>query len=408
MKIGVWHNLPSGGGLRALCDQLHGLAERGHELEIWCPPSAASCGARVAHVPTHTVALQRPEDPGRRLATVRAVWQRRRADLEAFDDHSARCAREIEAFGAEVVLAHSCQFFRVPAIARHLRIPSAVYLHEPNRRLFEATLPGYPFRARLSPRKVRPVTLRRFVDELLRVERARIQVAVETASVAAFDEVLVNSAFSRESVLRAYGRLSRISPLGIDVERFPFQERPARSRATVLSVGAMVAEKNAPFVVRAVARAAPAVSRLVWVANYVDRRCGAEVERVAAEVGVELELRVAISDAELLRSYAEADAFVYAPRLEPFGLAPLEAGATGLPVVAVAEGGVRETVVDGVNGVLVDHDEDAFGTAVAELLNDISRARRLGRSAHEHVVRCWPLPEAIDRLDAQLRATSAR
>jgi glycosyltransferase involved in cell wall biosynthesis len=42
----------------------------------------------------------------------------------------------------------------------------------------------------------------------------------------------------------------------------------------------------------------------------------------------------------------------YAPRLEPLGLAPLEAGACGLPVVAVAEAGVRETVVDGITGSL--------------------------------------------------------
>ena len=38
-------------------------------------------------------------------------------------------------------------------------------------------------------------------------------------------------------------------------------------------------------------------------------------------------------------------AMLYAPRLEPFGLAPLEANACGLPVIAVPEGGVRETVV---------------------------------------------------------------
>ena len=40
MKIAVWHNLPSGGGKRALYDHVSGLVARGHEVEVWAPPTA--------------------------------------------------------------------------------------------------------------------------------------------------------------------------------------------------------------------------------------------------------------------------------------------------------------------------------------------------------------------------------
>src|SRR5229473_8596052 len=40
MKIAVWHNLPSGGGKRALYYHVRGLVERGHTVESWCPPTA--------------------------------------------------------------------------------------------------------------------------------------------------------------------------------------------------------------------------------------------------------------------------------------------------------------------------------------------------------------------------------
>ena len=40
MRIAVWHNLPSGGGKRALYDHVRGLVTRGHTVEAWCPPSA--------------------------------------------------------------------------------------------------------------------------------------------------------------------------------------------------------------------------------------------------------------------------------------------------------------------------------------------------------------------------------
>src|SRR5262245_43194933 len=40
MRIAVWHNLPSGGGKRALYNLVRGLAARGHEITAWCPPTA--------------------------------------------------------------------------------------------------------------------------------------------------------------------------------------------------------------------------------------------------------------------------------------------------------------------------------------------------------------------------------
>lgn len=407
MKIAVWHNLPSGGGLRALDDQVRGLSERGHELHVWAPPTAGRPDSVVLAATTHEVALDRPTSRDGIVPALRSAWRGRREDLDAFAVHAARCAREMSELGPDIVFAHSCQFYRVPAIGQYLRLPAVLYLHEPNRRLYEATFPAFPWAARQARRPIRPVSIRKFADELSGVQQARIHVGAETRWVHAFDEVLVNSLYSRESVLRAYGRLSRVCLLGIDTARFGLQERPAQLRGTVMTVGALVIEKNAEFLVRAVAAAGP-VRRFVWVANYVNERYRKLVERAAADAGLDLELRVAISDDELLRSFAEADVFVYAPRLEPFGLAPLEANATGLPVVAVAEGGVRETVVDGVNGILAEHDEASFAAAVAGLLEDAVRTRALGRSARDHVVRRWPLDASIERLERQLAAVVAR
>src|SRR5438034_4095223 len=40
MRIAVWHNLPMGGGKRALYEHVCGLVQRGHYVEAWCPPTA--------------------------------------------------------------------------------------------------------------------------------------------------------------------------------------------------------------------------------------------------------------------------------------------------------------------------------------------------------------------------------
>ncbi|MBI5197323.1 MAG: glycosyltransferase family 4 protein, partial [Nitrospirae bacterium] len=81
------------------------------------------------------------------------------------------------------------------------------------------------------------------------------------------------------------------------------------------------------------------------------------------------------------------------------GLAPLEANACGLPVIAVAEGGVRETIVDGRNGLLVESDAKTMATAIERIMTDTDYARELGIMGSKMVGERWSLKASIDRLE---------
>jgi glycosyltransferase involved in cell wall biosynthesis len=402
MRIAVWHNLYSGGGLRALQTHVAGLVERGHSVTAWCvgrrEPHWRPFGP---HVEQRVVELTPPA--GLR-ARVRPRWLR---DLDAMDAACERCAREMEAGDFDLVFANTCQFYSVPFVVRFLeRLPCVLYLQEPRRQLYEAA----PALAWVGAVDVAPARgaarWRREIAELRRWYALRAQARREWQNVHAAHEVLVNSYYSRESVMRAYARDAAVCYLGIETELFRRADGP-RERY-VVGLGAIDRTKGVDLAVRAVGRLPAPRPPLVWIADRGDDAYAEAVSRLARESGVELVVRRGITDDALVDTLGRAALMIYTSRLEPFGLAPLEANACGTPVVAVAEGGVRESVVDGVNGVLSDPDPDALASGMRALLDDPEQAAAMGARAADYARERWTARSSVDRLEAHIFRTVER
>lgn len=91
-----------------------------------------------------------------------------------------------------------------------------------------------------------------------------------------------------------------------------------------------------------------------------------------------------ISDTESI--YRALDVFVFPSLAEPLGSSLLAAMAHGLPVVAIASGGVPEIVENGRNGMLADApDASQLARAICELLTHPEMAARLGASARDTI-----------------------
>ncbi len=391
LRIAVWHNLPAGGGKRALYYHVKGLIERGHTVEAWCPPSADQTHLPLSPlIQEHIVPLdwhaQRSRHP---LARAREVVDM----IRAMERHCQQCAAQINRGEYDLLFANSCRLLRVTSIAREVTIPTVLYLHEPYRTLYEAS-PRLPWAALPWPGS--PLAM---IKDFVKVQGLRIQVREEVRNAQAFDAIFTNSFFSRESILRAYGCNARVCYLGIDSAVFVNQH--AARENFVIGLGAFAPEKNIEQVIAAIAALPAARPRLVWVGNVANKRYFAAVQARALQSDVLLEPMTGIGDSKLVDLLNRAALMVYAPHLEPFGLAPLEANACGAPVVAVAEGGVRETIIDGVNGLLVEHPR-ALPAAIARLLGDPVYARQLGENGSALVKERWSLSAAIDRLEERL------
>ncbi len=406
MKIAVWHNLPSGGGKRALYYHVRGLVERGHKVEAWCPPTADRAYLPLTNiVREHVIPMNwKPRRTRSRVGRAWANYSNVVEKLNALDRHSRRCAHEMRAGGFDLLLANADRDFMSPPIGRHAEMPTVLYLQEPSRSLYEAQ-PELPWSALPSPGRPSLPYAARFFHNLIKIQGKRVILREERANAASFTTILVNSHFSRESVLRAYGLDAQVCYLGVDTNIFRWQQLP-RERF-VVGLGAFTPSKGVEFIIRALGTIPGDRPPLVWIGNAEQPGYISEMERLASLLGVTFTPHLRLEESELILLLNQAGAMAYAPRLEPFGFAPLEANACGLPVVAVAEGGVRETVIDGVNGLLVEHDPAAMGASLSRLLDNPTYSSQLGKSARKWVEQEWSLASAVDRIEKKLYATLA-
>jgi glycosyltransferase involved in cell wall biosynthesis len=198
------------------------------------------------------------------------------------------------------------------------------------------------------------------------------------------------------SELHAMGmdtRRATVVPCGVDIGAFTPSRVPPKSPLRLVALGRLVERKGVGDVIAALGHlsdvelviaggperdalsADPEVCRLRELA-----RANGTTDRVHF-IG-----RVHHADVpDLLRS---ADAVVAVPWYEPFGIVPLEAMASGRPVIGSAVGGLLDTVVPGVTGELVPpRRPDLLATAIGSLLGDPERRLAYGRAGYERAAR---------------------
>jgi glycosyltransferase involved in cell wall biosynthesis len=106
------------------------------------------------------------------------------------------------------------------------------------------------------------------------------------------------------------------------------------------------------------------------------------LKRRVAELNLEQHVLFAGYQKNIPEWMQACDVVIHASDHEPFGMVVVEAMALGKPVVAGANGGPREAITDGVNGILAPFgDSDALAHAVLRYLDDPSFAKRLGDAA---------------------------
>jgi len=268
--------------------------------------------------------------------------------------------RHLALGAADCVVSSSSAFahgVRKPRGARHV-----CYCHSPFRYAWHA----HAFALAEVPAPARPA-----LELVLRRQRNFDRRAAHDV-----DQYVANGEITRERIRRFWGRDAVIVHPPVDVERFSAHE----PEDYALFVGELVRHKRPELAIEA----ALAAGRPIKVVG-----AGPERRRLEAQYGSRAQFLGRVGDSELPGLYARAVALVV-PGVEEFGIAAVEAQAAGRPVIGTAAGGLRETVIPGHTGVLVEPG-DGDGLARA-LRSDLTRfdsaeirahAQRFSRAAFQ-------------------------
>jgi glycogen synthase len=212
------------------------------------------------------------------------------------------------------------------------------------------------------------------------------------------------SAALREQV-RAAGLpvgAAEIVPAGVDLAAFPLAPMtPWAGR--LLYAGRLSPLKGVDTALMALTRLGPEIT--LEVAGSGEPRYERELRELAAARGVASRVRFRgfLWRRALASAYAAADALLFPVRWqEPFGLVPLEAMASGTPVVAVAAGGAAAYLEDGRTALAVPPDDPAaLATAVGRLQRDDCLRATLRANGRRTAER-YPANRSHARIEAAL------
>ncbi|MFC4600452.1 glycosyltransferase family 4 protein [Cohnella hongkongensis] len=252
-----------------------------------------------------------------------------------------------------------------------------------------------------------PVSL--FLHSLTFVSPPYATRSAAAAGLAQANIVIANSeSLKRQLAVRfpaVSGKIRKVW-LGVDTRRFrPSGTRSGKRAFTVLFAGRVIPRKGVPVLLKAVKRAQRSVARPIrTIIAGGSSRPGylKSMRSLAGKLGVNARFLGTVPHRRIHRVFRRADVFVCpSQKHEAFGLVNVEAMASGVPVIASNNGGMKEIVRHNRNGILVRRyrEPQAFAAAIVRLAGNNALRLRMARTARKDSLRKFGWQATAARLD---------
>ncbi len=365
MKIAIYQGLPEGGAKRAMEAMIEIL--------------------RVNNDITIYEGVRRSEKlTGNRLITDLndLVWQR------IYQQH---LAKKIDRTRYDVCLITHDNYLHSPWLLRYIQTPTLFLCQEPTRAFYEYFL-------RIPDDLPIPNKL---YEKLNRIIRKKY----ELENIYRATEIATTSLYSIESVFRCYGIVANNLYPGINRQEYHLES--VKKQKQILIVGNNEPQKALEFAIDVVHKITLNRRPVLVVAsprNYDE----SSLIKLAKKGKVTLKIHHSLTINEMRRLYNQSLITLAVAHLEPFGLSAIESMACSTPVVAVNEGGFRETVVDGKTGLLLERDVNLFAAEITKLIKDKNRLSLMGKRGVTHVNKNFTWNQTVAKLEDILKYASKK
>ena len=408
LRIAWIHNGNMGGSKRFAFEMVRNLAALGHVIDEFIVRGSVSDVDYLPLTPfvraSSEVVLLRPDMSWLRPYLVSSLAQLVATSWNTWkiNQPMKELAETINAGKYDYVHIDQHPGCRAINLMPYLRKPTVVYSHEPSVVRYQGLAPVEK-RASISG-------VMRCYNFLCDGAQALSSYLMERHDIAVTNLaqlILTNSYFSKEVLFQHYRCYSNVCYAGVDCSDFEPAALPVEPM--VLSAGRIIRTKQHHLVIEAVALIGRAQRPRVVIATpeHVERSedpdYSEELRRMAKESGVDLTITYRPSQPELANLYRRALALVFVSIMEPFGLVAIEAMASGTPVIGIKEAAVRESVIDGITGILVDRDVEQIAAAIVYLQQHKEKRNEMGRQAGEHVRAHWTWACTVKRYEEEVR-----
>lgn len=209
------------------------------------------------------------------------------------------------------------------------------------------------------------------------------------------DKIISISKNVQNRVKKYLGRESKIIYPPIETKKYHYR----KNGDFWLSVNRLINHKRVDMQIKAFAKMPE--EKLIIVGSYEQQPCfrnyAAYIKKIKPD---NVEIKSWVSQEELIELYADCRGFITASQDEDFGLTPLEAMASGKPVIAPNEGGYKETIINGANGRLID---DISEDKIIEAVREINKNPVSYREACQKQTKKFDLAIFIDKVKQEIK-----